>query len=241
MLSRLWAYWEASPCHVPHQRPAVRPENADGERKANPHPTSHPERTVPPPQKCEDLGQCSDLLTHPILSSNFPAEPALESSAAQQDPGEQRGRWHPAGPAFFQEAAPATPPRGTRSSLNSWWVTQGVPHAECAWPSAGMCFRSYLLPQPQRWPRLLVLPLGRSGPPPGTRAVANARPAQKQAVCAGTVEPVGLLFRQLDISPSSIWTGESRLRRQAGPTGSSGGRRPTSAGCALGGASTALS
>ena len=180
-------------------------EDADGERKANPHPKSHPERTVPPPEKCEVLGLSSDQLTYSILSSNFPAEPALKIFAAQHDPGEQRGLRHTAGPAFFQEAAPATPPRGTRSSLNSWWVTQGVPHAECAWPSAGMCLRAYLLPQPQGWPRLLVLPLGRSGPPAGTRAVANARQARKRAVRAGTVKPVGLLFRQFAVTPSSVF------------------------------------
>ena len=205
MLGWLWAYWEASPCCVPHQRPAVWPENVDGERKANPHPKSHPERTVPPPRKCEDLRPCSDSVTHPILSSNFPAEPALESLAAQHDPGEQRGLRHTAGPAFSQEAAPATPPRGTRSSLNSWWVTQGVPHTECAWPSAGMCLQAYLLPQPQGWPWLLVLPLGHPGPPAGTRAMANARLAWKRVVRAGTVEPVKLLFRQLAVSPSSVF------------------------------------
>ena len=131
MLSRLLANWEASPCRVPHQRPVVRPENADGERKANPHPKSHPERTVPPPQKCEDLGLCSDQLTHPILSSNFQAEPALESSDAQHDPGEQRGLQHSAGPAFSQEAAPATPPRGpiagTLGGSHKACRTQSVP------------------------------------------------------------------------------------------------------------------
>ena len=59
------------------------PGNRDGERKANPQPKSHPERTLPPSQKWEALGQRPDLLVHPIFSSNFPAEPALESSVAQ--------------------------------------------------------------------------------------------------------------------------------------------------------------
>ena len=205
MLGRLWAYWEASPWRVPHQRPAVRPENADGERKAKPHPKSHPERTVPPPQKCEDLGPCSDPVTHPILSSNFRAEPALESAAAQHDPGEQRGLRHTAGPAFFQEAAPATPPRGTCSLPELL-----VGHTGRATRRVCLAFCRHVPPSlptatAQRWPQLLVLPLGRSGPPAGTRAVANARQARKRAVGAGTVKPVGLLFGQLAVFPSSVF------------------------------------
>ena len=87
---------------------------------------------------------------------------------------------------------------------NTWWVTQGVPHAECACASACMCLRAYLPPQPQRWLRLLVLPLGRSGPPAGTRAIANAREARRRAVRSGTAEPVVLLFWQLAVSPFSV-------------------------------------
>lgn len=64
---------------VTHQRPAVRPGTGDGGRKAKPHPKSHPERTLPPSQKWQALAPCSDPLTHPIGSADFPAEPALES------------------------------------------------------------------------------------------------------------------------------------------------------------------
>ena len=83
LLGWLGAFCEASPGRATHPRPAVRPGNGDGERKANPHPKSHPERTLPSSQKWEALGLCPDPLMHPILSSDFPAEPALESSAAQ--------------------------------------------------------------------------------------------------------------------------------------------------------------
>ena len=83
LLGWLGAFCEGSPGRATHPRPAVWPGNGDGERKANPHPKSHPERTLPPSQKWEALGPRPDPLMHPILSSDFPAEPALESSAAQ--------------------------------------------------------------------------------------------------------------------------------------------------------------
>lgn len=241
MLRWLWEYWEASPCRITHQRPAVRPENADWERKAKPHPKSRPERTPPPPQKCEALGSCSDPVTHPILSRNFPAEPALDSSAAQRDPGEHRGPGHTAGPAFFQEDAPATTLRGTRSSPehlegHTGRAAQSVPgrlHA-CASeptyrhsPRDGRGFLFFLLVA-------RAIPLAQGPLPtlvrPGGGLSALGRPSRPSS-CSGS----------LPFLPPPWWTGESRLRRQAGLTGSSGGGRPASAACALGGVSTALS
>ena len=220
----------------------MRPENADGERKANPHPKSHPERTFPPPQKCKALGPCSDPVTRPILSSNLLAEPALESLSAQHDPGEHRGPGHTPGPAFFQEAAPATPPSGTSSSQEllvghtgraahrvclgvCTHVPQSLPTATAPEMAAASCSSSWSL-GPSRWHK------GRcrrsSGPQTGCPCWdGRARRAPVQAACR--------------FSLLRVWTGESRLRRQAGPTGSSGGRRPASAGCALGGVFTALS
>ena len=65
LLGWLGAFCEASPGRVTHPRPAVRPGNGDGERKANPHPKSHPERTLPPSQKWEALGPRPDPLMHP--------------------------------------------------------------------------------------------------------------------------------------------------------------------------------
>ena len=109
--------------------------------------------------------------------------------------------------------APPFPPGGrivltAREELaprrHSWCVAQGVPHAGCAWASARVCIRAGLPPQPQRWPRLLVPPLGRSGPPAGTRTVADVRRPRRRGVRAGTVEPVVLLGGRRAVSPSSV-------------------------------------
>ena len=121
LLGWLGAFCEASPGRATHPRPAVRPGNGDGERKANPHPKSHPERTLPPSRKCEALGPCPDPLVHPIPPSSPATSQQSQPSRAQPlrhepVPSEQRDPGHTPGPAFSQEAASRTRPRGTRSS-----------------------------------------------------------------------------------------------------------------------------
>ena len=121
LLGWLGAFCEASPGRATHPRPAVRPGNGDGERKANPHPKSHPERTLPPSRKWEALGPCPDPLVHPIPPSSPATSQQSQPSRAQPlrhepVPSEQRDPGHTPGPAFSQEAASRTRPRGTRSS-----------------------------------------------------------------------------------------------------------------------------
>ena len=83
LLGWLGAFCEASPGRATHPRPAVRPRNGDGERKANPHPKSHPERTLPPSRKWEALGPCPDPLVHPIPPSSPATSQQSQPSRAQ--------------------------------------------------------------------------------------------------------------------------------------------------------------
>ena len=128
LLGWLGAFCEASPGRATHPRPAVRPGNGDGERKANPHPKSHPERTLPPSRKCEALGPCPDPLVHPIPPSSPATSQQSQPSRAQPlrhepVPSEQRDPGHTPGPAFSQEAASCTRPRGT--------IPLGASHRAC--------------------------------------------------------------------------------------------------------------
>ena len=137
------------------------------EKKGKPTPKVPSREDSPTPAKCEALGSCSNPVTHPILSRNVPAETALESSAAQHDPGEHCGPGHTAGPAFFQEAAPATRPRGTLSSPEHLvghtvraarrvclgvctHVPQSLPTATAPEMAAASCSSSWSL-GPSRW------------------------------------------------------------------------------------------
>ena len=86
----------------------------------------------------------------------------------------------------------------------SWCVTKGVQNAECAWPSAVMCLRAYLLPQPHRWLWLLVLPLG-SGPSRWNKGRGQRLPGPEMGCPSWDARAGRILFRQLAVSPSSVF------------------------------------
>ena len=162
---------------------------------------SHPRRNGRP-SDCAQTRSCNP--SSPATSQQ--SQPSRAQPLRHEPvPSEPRDPGHTPGPAFSQEAASCTRPRELAPRRNSWCVTQGVPHTACAWASARMCVRSNLPPQPQRWARLVVLPLGRSGPPAGTRAVADVLRPRRQGVRAGTVEPLVLLLGRRAVSPSSVF------------------------------------
>ena len=236
LLGWLGAFCEASPGRATHPRPAVRPGNGDGERKANPHPKSHPERTLPPSRKCEALGPCPDPLVHPIPSSSPATSQQSQPSRAQPlrhepVPSEQRDPGHTPGPAFSQEAASRTRPRGTRSSSEllvrltgraahsvclgvCTHVRQSRPTATAPEMAAASCSSPWSL-WPSRWHKGRCR---RSSAPEAGCPCWDGRAARA---------PVGAAC---GFSLLRVWTGESRLRRQAGQTGPSGAPRPASVG-----------
>ena len=121
-----------SPGRVTHQRPAVRPGNGDGERKANPHPKSHLERTLPASQMGEALGPRPDPLMHPIIPSS-PATSQQSQPSRDQPlrhepvPSERRDPRHTAGPPFPRRMHHAHCREELTLRRKSGCVIQGVP------------------------------------------------------------------------------------------------------------------
>lgn len=169
------------PRGLSHPRRSGRPSDRAQARSCTPSP--HPLQRLPSRASPRELSR----------SGTSPSQVNTETPGTLQAPLFPRRLHHAHG---REELAPRR---------NSRCVTQGVPHTACAWASARMCVRADLPPQPQRRPRLLVLPLGGSGPPAGTRAVADVLRPRRRGVRAGTVEPLVLLLGRRAVSPSSVF------------------------------------
>ena len=185
----------------------------------------------------EALGPRPDPLMHPIIPSS-PATSQQSQPSRDQPlrhepvPSERRDPRHTAGPPFPRRMHHAHCREELTLRRNSGCVIQGVPghlHACASEPtyrhsprdSRGFLFFPLVA---------LALPLAQ-GPLPtffGPEAGCPFWDGRPVGVACG-------------FSLLRVWTGESRLRRQAGQTGPSGAPRPASVGCILAGVSTALS
>ncbi|XP_027391481.1 uncharacterized protein LOC113889150 [Bos indicus x Bos taurus] len=204
---------------------------------------SHPRRSGRPSDRAQ-ARSCTPS-PHPLQrlpSRASPRELSRSGTSPSQVNTETPGTLPGVCPALSQEAASRPRPRGTRSSSElsvrhtgraahsvclgvCTHVRQSRPTATAPETAAASCSSPWWL-WPSRWHKGRCR---RSSAPEAGCPCWDGRAARA---------PVGAAC---GFSLLRVWTGESRLRRQAGQTGPSAAPRPASVGCVLAGVATALS